>query len=156
MSQVYKSSSGGGAGAVNSVNGTGNIVASPTTGNVVLTNTGMQLIRGPQVDFKTTGLTTLMTTTGKFIINGFYFVGINVTGTITLSEQFNIGWTPPNYTDIFYTVASNVMATDTFSFLDYTGTIVPASTNIVINVFQAVTSSGNDLQRIDILGYYVN
>lgn len=158
MSQIAKRSSGGGGGAVDSVTGIGNIVASPTTGNVIVSNTGFQVIRGPTVDMKSIAITNIFTPTSDFFVVGIILYGINVTGVITISEIFNIGWTAPNYDDLLFLTSSNISTTGSYIqiySLATTTNILPSSTPLKINVTQAVTTTGNDSQRIDVWGYYL-
>jgi len=64
MSQIYKNNTGGGSGAVDSVTGTYPIIASPTTGNVVVSidpPVYIHFIANTSIDFTTTGLTTIYT-----------------------------------------------------------------------------------------------
>jgi hypothetical protein len=159
MSQIFKSSSGNGGGAVDSVVGTGNIIVSPNIGNVVVSSNGMQVIRGPNVDMQVTGLTTIFTTTNEFLVNQIIFYGVNVVGNITNSELFNIGWTAPDYNELTNATSSFVAATGTYTALDFASSspnlVIPALTNLVINVTQAVTTDGIDIQRVDVWGYYL-
>ncbi len=160
MSQAgVNSSTGGGSGAVDSVTGVGNIVASPTTGDVVVSSNGLQLFRGPTINFQVVGLTTLFTPTAIFLPQLISIYAANITGVISQNEVFNIGWQAPDYEQIITTQSSSIITTGSYTTLIPNVGIdqlaVPASTPLVINITTPAISSGDDFQRVDVWGYYL-
>jgi hypothetical protein len=129
VSQIIKTSSGGGGGSVNSVTGTHGVTASPTTGNVVVSGVNattssvgvssflstdfnvsgagqvsllnpMRIIKSNNVDM-TVGTAQAFFTSpaATFVPSQIIFYSVDITGWSSPS-QFNIGWTAPNYTDL--------------------------------------------------------
>ncbi len=157
MSQIYKSSSGGGSGPVNSVTGIGNIVASPTTGNVVVSSNGIQLIRGPIVDLTVAGPTLLFTTgPSTFAILYITLLTSSIAGQMSISI-FNIGWTPPNYDDFVMGTSSTFTQNNEYYNLFFAttpGVMIPAATNVYINVTTPAVAT-TDLEAVYITGFYL-
>src|SRR5438045_273872 len=146
----------GGGGNVNTVTGSGNIVASPTTGNVVVSSTGIQVIRGPTVDFTVLNNTiTLFTPSADFIITTILLYGVSVTG-ISSGGNANIGFTAPNYSDILNTYSFGTNGTGQYQYVDISGPnapIVPASIPLKIKI-TFPDSATTCMLRCVIKGYY--
>jgi hypothetical protein len=147
---------GGGGGGVNSVTGVGNIVAAPTTGNVVVSDTGIQVIRGPIVDLTIAGPTKLFTTgASKFAIFYLTTLATNITGLIS-TAGFSIGWTPAAYNDFFTGNASDFQ-NDQYSNISITtnqAPLIPPLTDVYINVLIPAVAT-TDFEAIYVSGIYL-
>lgn len=137
-----------------------------TTGNGTIdlstaatTNSGITVIISQQVDMLSTGTTSLFTFANEFNILACSFYGTDVTGSVSVDGVYNVGWTAPNYDDLV--LAGNTYATDQSylspNILNVTTTeypVIPAGSQLHINVTNAETGATTCTQRVDLWGYY--
>jgi len=149
MSQIYKNNTGGGSGAVDSVTGTYPIIASPTTGNVVVSidpPVYIHFIANTSIDFTTTGLTTIYTPPPGygFIPFGYAIILTNVSGYVS-DGSFNLGVTAPDYNDLLESASFGVNALGVYingplsnnPSIPYSITSLP----IVLNIISGITAT---------------
>lgn len=128
-------------------------------GSIALDNQSDTIaIRSTLIDMTQTGITTLFTPEANFIVTGFTAYAQTITGTAG-SPVANFGWTNPLYNDTLtgYTTFSPTQGNyNNFALSGSNVPVVPASTPFVINVTTADVVATANIQRIDILGYYLN
>jgi hypothetical protein len=122
------------------------------------------VIPGVNIDFTALGATKLFTTgIRKFNVVGVSFLGINITG-IAGSPVVNLGWTAPNYADLtglnVFQIPAN--ANDGVVYFDSPSyspalplPVVPASTDFYVSVTTADGTATNDIQQVNVFGYYL-
>ena len=118
------------------------------------------------VDFKIAGLTLIASgLPTDFVPTEFVWYGVNIVDAPTpISDYFSIGWTNPDYNDVLAPFTEPVRVTGSFANYGFgntkpsahgTAPILPASTNIYVNVTTADSVSTTNLQDIYIIGYYL-
>ncbi len=140
----------------NITSNTANLVVTNTPGGISLSDTGIAVIRGPSINFQSTGFTPIFTPSSPFIIIGFILYAVDV-DTITMSWSANLGWTAPDYDDYFNSVQGvNNVTGEVDVEIPPPGNpliLIPASVTFGINITTPSTAT-SDVEKIDILGYY--
>lgn len=115
-------------------------------------------IRSTLIDMTQLGTTVLFTPEADFVVTGFTAFAQTITGTAG-SPVANFGWTNPLYNDTLtgYTTFSAIQGN--YNNLALSGSnvpFVPAGVPFQINITTADVVATANVQRIDILGYYLN
>lgn len=116
------------------------------------------------IDFTLTGLTLIASNLPTdFVPTEFIFYADTITGTPS-NTTFSIGWTNPNYSDLLSPFHQPVKVTGCFANYGFgntgpaaygTAPIIPAATNIYINVTVPDTGATPNTQQPYIIGYYL-
>ncbi len=119
------------------------------------------------VNMKVAGLTLILSGLAQdFVPCNLVFYGTSITGTSGFPQtpKFSIGWTPTNYEDLTIGVTSPLAATGnsaSFSFGNIQNSaygkapVIPAGTDIFLNVLFPDPSATINIQQIYITGYYL-
>lgn len=138
-----------------------NVEAIPISANIVA------LKSENQIDFKVSGSTMILSgLSADFIPVDISFYGDAITGTVGFPQTplFSIGWTSPNYADVVSLMYSPVSSTGYSSSFSIGNTqnitqgkspVIPAGTNVFLNVVSPDVSSITNLQHVYITGYYL-
>lgn len=107
------------------------------------------------IDFKSTGTTSIFTTTADFLVMNYYILAENIVGT-TDPVTYNLGWTASAYDDFVSAIPSNVATTDVFTKnATVIKPLVPSGQTFTINVTTADGSSTTNEVRVIVQGFYV-
>jgi hypothetical protein len=110
------------------------------------------------IDFKTAGVTPILTSTGNFVVTEFIIFTSNVSG-VQSNYQFNVGFTPPTYNDIIPGAASLGNTTGIYSGYFDAGTssapVTPSGQTLSINVFVAEVTATVSEGIVIVQGFYV-
>jgi len=114
------------------------------------------VIKGPTIDITQAGTTVLFTPSADFFVTAINTYAVTIDN-ITNPAAVNIGWTAANYDDLISGFASFSNIQGHYSVNNSVNSDVPylpASTSLIMNVNNPATAT-TDLQRIDIIGYYL-
>lgn len=116
------------------------------------------------VDFTATGLTLIASNLPTdFVPTEFVFYADTITGAPS-TTKFSIGWTGPDYEDLLSPFTQPVKVTGCFANYGFgntkpsaygTAPVIPALTNIYINVTTPDTGALPNTQQPYIIGYYL-
>lgn len=119
------------------------------------------------IDFKVTGTTLIISgLPNDFVPINISFYGNNISGIIgwPTAPHFSIGWTSPNYQDMISRLNVSLQLTGTSTCHNIgntansalgTAPVIPAGTNIYLNVTIPDSAATTNIQQIYITGYYL-
>lgn len=140
------------------------LITTSGTGSTLTINSPSEIsgvIRGPDVNFKATGNTSIYTFSAAFVVTGFVLVNTQLTGSINGDAVYNLGWTAATFNNIVTglgAVAYPSGSTNEAGFFlpssvnDFP--IIPAGQTLTIRITTADTGPSVFVNRVDVTGYY--
>lgn len=120
----------------------------------------MQIIAGPEIDFLVAGDTVVFESQSPFLVLFIYFLAVDVSGTVGV-PGYNLGWTAPNYDDlqigesIIGPINNQYVVTGIASTLGNPIPMMPAATQLRVNVISPDGTATTNTQKIFIAGHYL-